>query len=173
MNRHNFIFLQNWYSGSAFKKSVLLFFAEYSIFIFLVLGLWLTWVTGGKLVLLGAVLALLLGRFIFAESIYKLFPMARPYQQYNLSAPFSRLLSWKHSTLDSFPSGHTSGLVAASVFIMYFFPVIGLCGLILAILTGFARVITGFHFILDIFGGIVFGFLAACVVLSGYIYFFT
>jgi membrane-associated phospholipid phosphatase len=173
MQRNTFIALENWYSKHTLVKDVLLFFAEYSIFVYLLIGLWLSWIPSGRLVLVGSILALIVGRFVFAESIYRLFPMPRPYQHYKLKPPFSRLLSWKHKTFDSFPSGHTSGLVAASVFIMYFFPVIGVCGLILAILTGFARVITGFHFILDIFGGIVFGFLAACVVLSGYIYFFT
>lgn len=173
MTRDLYIKFQNIFANSNQVRFLVVLFAEYSIFVFCFLGLSLLWHPAGVFVLIGATLSMVLARLVLAQAIYFLLPSPRPYQLYGLKPPFSKLFSWKHKQLDSFPSGHTSAMVGFAAFIAWFFPFLGLLGLGFALLTAGARVATGFHFLLDIFAGWVVGLVAAGLVLLGSVIFFT
>lgn len=65
--------------------------------------------------------------------------------------------------LDSFPSGHTSFVMALGVAMYLMRPRIGVWFVIAALLVGVSRIIVGVHWPLDILGGIIVGAFVAWV----------
>ncbi len=61
----------------------------------------------------------------------------------------------------SFPSGHTAGAFAVAFVLWFFYPVLFIPGLILAILIGISRMYLGLHYPSDVLAGVLLGFLSA------------
>ncbi|MFI5333936.1 MAG: phosphatase PAP2 family protein, partial [Chlamydiales bacterium] len=57
----------------------------------------------------------------------------------------------------AFPSGHATTISAAAATFAYFFPRYSLLFVLLAIFMAFSRVVTGAHFLSDIFAGVLLG----------------
>ncbi len=136
-----------------------IFWAEFSVFVFAGIGLFLIGLPHGLLLLVLCMISLAVARGIVCTFFYLVLHNPRPYQMYQLSPIFSPVFSLEQRTFDSFPSGHTTGLVAMSVVVFWFMPVVGVLGIVMAVLTGISRVVMGFHFPEDIVGGVVFGLL--------------
>lgn len=57
----------------------------------------------------------------------------------------------------SFPSGHTTASFACSSVMLYYFPILGIIGIIYALLTAISRLYLFVHFLSDVTVGIVLG----------------
>lgn len=100
--------------------------------------------------LLGTALA----SWIIAHYLKDLIAHPRPDLVFALITPDS---------LYSFPSGHASFMFALGFAMNYFNFRAGLIIVILALLTGMARVLAGVHFWYDIVGGAILGYLVSLV----------
>jgi membrane-associated phospholipid phosphatase len=98
-----------------------------------------------------------IARVVVAEIISLLYKKPRPYQRYGFKTVSSWFFSMPDSTPDSFPSGHTTGLMAVSVLLLFYHPVVASIGFVITALTAVGRVVLGYHFPLDIIGAIVIG----------------
>lgn len=66
----------------------------------------------------------------------------------------------------SFPSGHTTASFACSTVMLYYFPVLGIIGIVYALLTAISRLYLFVHFLSDVTVGILLGsFIGWLVVL--------
>jgi len=63
----------------------------------------------------------------------------------------------------SFPSGHASFLFGASLYVLFYFPVIGLSLILFSFIVGIARVFCGVHWFRDILGGFVCGIISVFI----------
>ncbi|MDD2905325.1 MAG: phosphatase PAP2 family protein [Sulfurimonas sp.] len=70
------------------------------------------------------------------------------------------------TTYSSFPSGHTTTIVAVTVYLLLFFPRYKLLWFSLAIILALSRVLANDHFISDIFAGIIVGTLSTLFLYS-------
>jgi membrane-associated phospholipid phosphatase len=141
-------------------------FASYSIFVFVFFGWYIAKTVGGFQIDLLALAAFVLARFVFVTLINYFYKRRRPYQQFKFAPIHNWLFTYPEAGANSFPSRHTSSMVAISTVLIFYFPVIGLVCLTLAVLAGFARVAMGYHYPSDIAGGIIVGLLSAFIVLT-------
>lgn len=112
-----------------------------------------------------AMTALFFYRAIVSESIHFLFPRPRPYQKYLFHPINSAFFTKEHTRLDSFPSDHTGSLIAISVVLWTWNPLVGFVGILFAIATGLSRVLLGYHHFVDILGGAIIGTVSSLIVL--------
>ena len=141
-------------------------FASYSIFAFIFFGWYIDKTIGGLRVDLLALAAFILARFVFVTAINYVYKRSRPYQEFKFKPVQNWLFTYPESGANSFPSRHTSSLIAISTVLIFYFPMIGLIGLALALLAGCARVAMGYHYPSDIAGGIIVGLISAFIVLT-------
>jgi undecaprenyl-diphosphatase len=104
--------------------------------------------------------------FIFLQIAGMLYVDHRPFVDYRLT----QLIS--HAAGKSFPSDHTTAAFAIAFSFVLFTPYkkasLGL--FLAAALIGFARIFTGLHYPIDIFGGLVVASMAAIISKTGVIY---
>lgn len=91
--------------------------------------------------------------------------------QYILKRAFNRHRPFiKHDEIEnltippdhfSFPSGHTSAAFSITFVFWYFYPLIFIPILVIAVLIGFSRIYLGMHYPSDVFAGVVIGFISA------------
>ncbi len=108
-------------------------------------------------VFLEIAIILILSRGIIAEVFHFFYQHPRPMDALGLAA----LLS-EHG--NSFPSGHASFMFALSGGMLMFSWRWGLVYLGLSLVNGFARVVAGVHWPLDILGGMVVGLVSAILI---------
>ena len=108
-------------------------------------------------VVLGGLISAGLG-WVIVELVRRLFFVARPFVsgQVNLLLP--------HLATSSFPSGHATFFFALSFFLFFHNKKAGTVFLVLSFLIGLARVFSGLHWPSDIFGGLIFGLVAAFII---------
>jgi len=143
-------------------------FASYSVLIFVFFGWYIAKTVGGLRIDFLALAAFVLARFVFVAIINHFYKRRRPYQQFKFIPIHNWLFTYPENGANSFPSRHTSSMIAISAVLIFYFPVIGLIGLALALLAGCARVAMGYHYPSDIFGGIAVGLASAFIVLAIY-----
>lgn len=142
-----------------------LFWAVFSLLIFLPVGIVVFLQTDGLKILLLVLLALFLSRVVICESIYLYFKRQRPVQKFSFKTfEFRFLLSHVLKRHDSFPSGHATSFSAIGMTLYFFFPVLGICILLTGLLNGAGRVVLGYHFVSDIFFGYVIGVISSIAV---------
>ena len=146
-------------------KKLWILLANYSIFVFLAIGIWVGLMPGGLVYIFLSLLAVIIGRGVFCKLFYILYPKRRPYQSGALEPPFSIFFSWKKLSADSFPSGHVTSLVGISVVFGSFNVWVGLLCFVIALITGIARVRLKYHYPVDVFGGVILGIFTGFVVL--------
>lgn len=110
--------------------------------------------------------AFVLGKLILVKFLGLPFPKARPYQQYHFTPVHSGLFSSINERPNSFPSGHTASLVAISIVLFVFNPVLGMLSGLCSLVTIYGRLLLGYHFFTDILGGLVVGVVTALLVLQ-------
>lgn len=140
---------------SPILDSLMVFGAEYIIYLTVTLVILLFFKGGPQEKKVVVLIILALGFFYIIEKLIHLFyNNPRPFVTY----PIQTLI--KHPATPSFPSTHTSSM-AIIAFSYYFykskyFPIF----LSLMLWIGLARVFVGVHYPLDILGGVITGFLA-------------
>ncbi len=110
------------------------------------------------LLLSEAFISTLIARFVFVTGIRLLYFRFRPFVSENVV----QLVA--HSPLEaSFPSGHAAVMAALAVSMWYMNRRLGVLFAIFAVVSGFARVVVGIHYPLDIFVGLLCGVVAAVI----------
>jgi undecaprenyl-diphosphatase len=136
----------------------------YSIFLFVFYVVYLSTWPRGRTEGLTALLAFLFTRVVVCSVIGWLYRKPRPYQKYGFHPYVSGWFSWANPAPDSFPSKHTASLASVSLVLVLFNPTVGIIAFLVTILTGWARVILGYHFFADIVFGLLVGVLGGLAV---------
>jgi len=105
----------------------------------------------------------LIGAFswVTAVLIKTLYFTERPYLNKK-----TRTLLKKKKDDPAFPSGHTAPMFAIGTIIFYFSPIFGSVVLVMGLMVGICRVITGLHWPIDIVGGAVLGWILSFLLYS-------
>ncbi|HAS80433.1 MAG: Phosphoesterase PA-phosphatase related protein [Candidatus Nomurabacteria bacterium GW2011_GWE1_32_28] len=93
--------------------------------------------------------------WILAYILKYLFHTERPFDV------FSSVTSLFSETGYAFPSGHATFFMALAVALFFYSKKVGYIFIFFALLIGIARIMSGVHFPVDIFGGFILGFLIA------------
>lgn len=96
--------------------------------------------------------------WILAEVIKSKIFSPRPFLYFQNVKPL-----FFHGGFDSFPSGHAMFFGALATSLYFVNKRIGLLYIFVALIVGFARVVSGVHFPLDIIFGYIFGFIIALI----------
>ncbi|MDO5516514.1 MAG: phosphatase PAP2 family protein [Clostridium sp.] len=100
--------------------------------------------------------------FIFITLFRKYINAIRPYDKFN----FTPVVKFEHGKGKSFPSRHTASAFIIAMACLYINLYLGIFMLLLAVLIGLTRIISGVHFIKDVAAGM---FIS---IILGYICFF-
>lgn len=97
--------------------------------------------------------------WIIAQILKVIIQAPRPFEILQNANPL-----FLHGSMDSFPSGHATffGAIAIGIFLSH--KKVGYIFIFFAILIGFARIISGIHFPVDILGGYVLGLLIVYII---------
>lgn len=156
MNSYIFNLIFNFGRGT-FIESFGFYFAQYSIFVVVVLlllaGLWQAY-KGRRLAIFyfSAISAGVAG-YLVSKIIRLIYATPRPFMQLNLVPSFEAY------DIYSFPSGHTIFLASIAMFVLMKKQKLGLALLGVAFLTGLARIHAGVHWPSDILAGMGFGII--------------
>ncbi|QQS23139.1 phosphatase PAP2 family protein [bacterium] len=114
------------------------------------------------------IIAFFLSRIILVPIISKLYPSARPYQQYKFEPIASVFLSRRTDSLNSFPSSHVISIMATSGVMMLTHPLLGSLLFGIGLMTGLGRIVLSFHYPRDVFfstiSGLIIGIIVSVVV---------
>ncbi|MDR3642514.1 MAG: phosphatase PAP2 family protein [Candidatus Doudnabacteria bacterium] len=135
----------------------------YSVALIFLLGLYLLYLGETKVVIL-AFLAFVLGRGIISALIFFSHKKVRPYQKLNFNTFHSWFFSPKTKHYSSFPSDHAISMSAISTVFAVYHPYFIIPAIVICAINGWARIILGYHYILDIFAGWALGILSALAV---------
>jgi undecaprenyl-diphosphatase len=163
MNDSLLLLINGWAGHSRILDALMVFSAEYLIFILFAIALicigfnmykreWKSVVYFGTTLVVSYILLRLAALLNFDH---------RPFTDHtNLTILVA------HAAGQSFPSDHTTASTAAAIGILLFtrFKKTGIVLLVLAILIGFARVFAGIHYPADILGGVATGLLGGAAV---------
>lgn len=152
MNEKLFYFFNNLVNKSEFFDQIVIFFADYFIFIVFLSIIFYFFFKNGR---------------NFKDTIFVIFTGFSAWALSHFLKDFLRTerpfikLSDVHTLVEgtgyAFPSGHTISLAAMSFFVLSFNRKLGYIFLICTLLVGISRIIAGVHFPIDIIGGFVLG----------------
>ena len=134
-------------------NSIVIFFADYAIFLLFAL-LPVLWVQKKREMVLHAVISALIA-WLIGKFLKDFFAVPRPFVA-NGSTPLAGYFSD-----GSFPSNHTAAAFAISVSIFLHRHTWGIPLIIFSLTIGLSRILGGVHYPLDILGGIAVGGLVA------------
>ncbi len=137
----------------------------YSLLAYYLVGVYMLFSAAGRRTFFVGALALGLA-WVFILMLNKLFPVSRPYQKFGFvpAATAVWLFSRAHNKPNSFPSEHVASLAAVSFILAWYYPGLGVAALLVAAFIGLARVLLGYHYVVDVIGGFIIGGLAAFLV---------
>ncbi len=149
-----------------FARKAWSFLALYALSYIFVVSLYLMTSDIGRKVIVLGIIAFILTWPLIAWAINIFYKKERPYQRYGLtpvaSTPFfSNIHPHRYN---SFPSRHTMALASVNTLLFFFFPVIGVIGLIITACVGVARIVLGYHYPADVIAGFVLGVLSGSAV---------
>ncbi len=136
--------------------------AQYGIYVIILMLAFRWYKTGGTKerieMLLQTLGVLLLSRGIITETIHFLYSRPRPFETFGPSL-------FSHAPGEAFPSGHTAAM-AAMAFVLYAKDKkAGTYAILIAVLSGLARAVSGVHWISDVLGAIVISYVSYRIVL--------
>ncbi len=134
-------------------NSLIIFFADYAIFLLFAL-LPVLWVQKKREMVLHAVISAFVA-WLIGEFLKDFFAVPRPFVT-NGHAPLAGYFS-----AGSFPSNHTAAAFAVSVSLYLHKYKWGIPFIIFSLAIGVSRILGGVHYPLDILGGIIIGSLVA------------
>lgn len=129
--------------------------AMYSVFVFGAMALYVF--ERNRQMFLPVLAAFFVGWFAVSGLVVYFYKKLRPYQQFNFTPPGSHLFSRPDRIPDSFPSQHVIAMAAVAVAFWPVSPLLSGLAFLLAILTGIARTLLGYHYPSDIAGALVLG----------------
>lgn len=139
------------------------FWSNYAFIFFILAFVWIG-TQGRPYEVIGlCALSFFAARIVITQTINYLYHRERPYQKYKFQPLTSVFFSWKTALPNSFPSRHTAAYASIAFTISAFYPTLGLALIVVTLMTGFARVILGYHYPSDIFGGLVIGGLTGLI----------
>lgn len=144
---------------SLIYRETFIFLAAYAIVIYALVVAWFSFNTAGIMYLFILVLTSLFLRFVVSELIHRLTKQARPYQRFSFTPVQSILFTTKHKPHDSFPSDHEFILAFLATCMLAIYSPLFWIALLLAPLIGYSRIILGYHYISDLAGGLILGFI--------------
>lgn len=168
--------IQKYLSEHAWLVSFLDFFATKVTYLYVISALFFLWTPLGRQVGYSVAVSLFIAWGICAQVCASLFPLRRPYQMYKFTPLAGKgVFSQVDEDHDSFPSGHTVALAVATIFLFIVSVPLGLCSLGVLLLSAGARVVLGYHHLVDITAGVLLGTLVVSVlhVIGLYAYFVT
>lgn len=114
------------------------------------------------------IVAFFLSRIVIVPIVAKLFPKARPYQQYKFEPITSLFLSHKTSVLNSFPSSHVISIMACSGVMFFTHPLLASLFFGIGLMTGLGRIVLSFHYPQDVlfstFSGLIIGLIVSVLI---------
>jgi len=163
-----FEFFNAWAGRSSVIDGVIIFFAQY--FIWLVyLGLLLWWFLSRnrfevrqRLILI--FISVVLGRIVLVEIIRFLYHRARPFLVYDVVQLIHPVLLLGRDNDGSFPSGHAAIVFGIAASIYFYNKKIAVWLMFFGLIIGLSRVIAGIHYLSDILGGAVVGIVSAWLI---------
>ena len=155
MNESLFKFLNDLTGQSDIFDKIIWFCADCLVLVIFIVLVYFIIVSNNKrkaiancvVILFSALLA-----WAFADVIKYVFPTPRPFIVLD-----SVNLLFEHGGYDSFPSGHTTFMVAFASMFTFYSRRLGILILFLALIAGTARVMSGVHWPIDIAGSFMFG----------------
>ena len=158
---NNAIFMAiNGFAGkNCFLDLLMVLFAKYMIFLFIILVFYLWFLKKSKNETLFSLYSLILGLFT-NFMISRFYFHARPF----MLGLGTKMIN--HGPSSSFPSDHTTFMLSIAFMLLYFKKtrVYGVIFSILGLIGGFARVYCGVHFPFDIFGSILVSIFSSIVI---------
>lgn len=130
-------------------------FAMYSVFAFGAAAVYV-WYRSYQIFLM-LLFAFIASWLVLSGFIVYFYKKLRPFQQFNFTPPGSHLFSRPDRIPDSFPSQHVIAMAAVAVAFWPVSPLLAGLAFLLAILTGIARMMLGYHYPSDIAGALVLG----------------
>ncbi len=150
------------------------FWSNYAFVWFIVAGVFLrTREDFVQMVILGGA-SFVIARWVVTQGINYFYKKQRPYQKFSFNPITSKFFSWQTTIPNSFPSRHTVSFTSVAVVVIFFSPFIGLLLVLATLMTGLGRVRLGYHWPIDIIGGLIIGaIIGSTVAILGGRLFFT
>lgn len=174
MRKTQYLKLQKYLSSHTWLVPFLDFFATKVTYLYVLSAIFFLWTPLGRQVGYSVAVSFFIAWGICTQVCASLFPLRRPYQMYGFTPLAGRgIFSPIDANHDSFPSGHTVALAVATIFLFVVSVPLGLCSLGVLILSSCARVVLGYHHMVDITAGVLLGTLVVSVlhVIGLYAYF--
>ena len=157
MNFLTFNFLNSFAKKWKILDTFVIFFAKYLPYVLFFSLILISFYFNFLNILWGALMAGILARGI-NELIHIFYKIKRPpyFEGANVLIPFKKNFS--------FPSGHASFFFGIAFYFLFYFWQLGLVIFFLSLIIGFSRVFCGVHWVKDILGGIIVGFISSAMV---------
>lgn len=139
------------------------FWSNYSWLLILPIFVYIYFNLQAQVFVTEVVIAFVISRLILVPIVSWLFPQARPYQKYKFPPVTSIFLSRQTSKLNSFPSSHVISIMAACGVILLISSLLGVLMLIIGLMTGWGRVVLGYHYPKDVVFSVIFGLIIGIV----------
>lgn len=161
MDRIIFNFINQYAGEWQVLDYLAIFFAKYFeyVLLFILLVFFVRKFRKNFPIMLQAIFAAIISRFVMANIIRGLWFRARPFVQHNVNLLFSY-----DAGEASFPSGHASFYFALSTIIYFYNKRLGIGFFIGSFLICLARIFSGIHWPSDILAGILVGIITALIV---------
>lgn len=164
MNKKQYLYLQKYFHSHKIVGKVVHFFAMQIVVLYVLLPFFLVWSEWGREFIIASGLALVVSWGMLVQLIAFLYPTARPYQQYEfVPAGGSGLFSDIDIRRDSFPSGHVTALLVLTLIMFLSNISLAWVSLLVVVLVAIARVLLGYHYVRDMFGGLILAVLVIYV----------